>query len=99
MSARAPTTTGTAALRKMEFFLKVGNLYRQTPRTFCGERKLIFRSEVVGPGSYKIDKDLNDPARGVSIGKAKRKDLTDYQETGDIGPGVYHKEQSLIGRA
>ncbi len=58
----------------------------------------IKSSNNVGPGSYKVDKGLLDPDRGVSIGKAMRKPLTDFQETGTIGPGVYHKEDGLISK-
>ena len=35
-----------------------------------------------------------DEKRAFSIGKSKRKNLTDYTETGDIGPGTYKNDFS-----
>ena len=42
-----------------------------------------------GVGNYNLAEDLSKKG-GKTIPKADRKPLTDYQETGDKGPGTYH---------
>lgn len=50
--------------------------------------------QEIGPGKYKVSGNLNGEKKGVSFGKSKRKELTDYGETGDIGPGTYANDYS-----
>ena len=81
---------------------KTGSCLREGSLPSLLQRKdqclTLFRGNKVGPGTYKVDKGLLNPERGISIGKAERKPLTDFQETGTIGPGVYHRDNGGLVR-